>query len=101
MRGLARCGLQWKNGYSSFNSYRKDKFMNILETIKTQREKLDAKVDAAIAERDAFIASISDAAGHIETRNRRGRQPMSQAQRKKLSQAKKQYWANRKKTAKK
>jgi hypothetical protein len=75
--------------------------MNILETIKAQREKLDAKVNAAIAERDTFIASISDAAGQIETGKRRGRHPMSAAQKRKLSQAKKQYWANRKKNAKK
>lgn len=44
------------------------KIMNLLESIKAQREKLDAKVNAAIAERDAFLASISDAAGHSNNR---------------------------------
>ena len=37
--------------------------MNLLESIKSQREKLDAKENAAIAERNAFIASIGEAAG--------------------------------------
>ena len=71
--------------------------MNILQTITAQREKLDAKVNAAIAERDAFIASISHAAGQPQTTNRRSnRRPMSAAQRQKLSAAKKEYWKNRK-----
>ena len=75
--------------------------MNILQTITAQREKLDAKVNAAIAERDAFIASISDAAGQPQTNNRRGnRRPMSAAQRRKLSESKKEYWKNRKATKK-
>lgn len=72
---------------------------SVLETIKAQREKLDAKVNAAIEERNAFIASVSSTVGRIETgnRNRRSnRKPMSEAQRKKLSQAKKEYWKNRK-----
>jgi hypothetical protein len=65
--------------------------MNILETIKSQRERLDAKVNAAIAERDAFIASISTAVGQVETRNRRHR--MSAAGRKRISEAAKKRWA--------
>ena len=72
---------------------------SVLQTIKAQREKLDAKVNAAIEERNAFIASVSNTVGHIETgnRNRRSnRKPMSAAQRKKLSDSKKLYWKNRK-----
>jgi hypothetical protein len=35
--------------------------MNLLEPLKSQREKLGAKANAAIADRDAFIASLADA----------------------------------------
>ena len=40
--------------------------MNILATMTAQREKLDAKVNAAISRSGThFIASIADAAGQI------------------------------------
>jgi hypothetical protein len=45
--------------------------MNILETLKAKRARLDAVVDAAIAERDKFIACITDAVGEIPARRKR------------------------------
>jgi hypothetical protein len=35
----------------------------ILETIKAQREKLQQRVDAAVAERDSFLLSITETLG--------------------------------------
>jgi hypothetical protein len=68
--------------------------MNLLESIKAQREKLDAKVNAAIAERDQFIESISETLGqNSHTRQRR----MSAAGRKRISEAAKKRWAAAKK----
>lgn len=67
--------------------------MNLLESIKAQREKLDAKVNAAIAERDAFIASIGEAAGQSHNGTRKHR--MSAAGRRRISEAAKKRWAER------
>jgi hypothetical protein len=67
--------------------------MNILQTITAQREKLDAKVNAAIAERDEFIESISESLG---TTGRKS----SKAKNRKLQLAAKRRWAEKKKAGK-
>jgi hypothetical protein len=76
--------------------------MNLLESIKSQREKLDAKVDAAIEERNQFVEQIARTVGGVtppgnrRSNRRSNRRPMSEAQRRKLSESKKKYWQNRK-----
>ncbi len=70
--------------------------MNLVESIRVQREKLDAAVLAAEQQRDEFIQSISETLGRTEHSGKRGRRKMSETQRRKLSQAKKKYWNNRK-----
>jgi hypothetical protein len=67
--------------------------MNILQTITTQRAKLDAKVNAAIAERDAFIESISELLGASGRKSRK-------AKNRKLSLAAKRRWKEKKKAGK-
>jgi hypothetical protein len=57
--------------------------MNILQTITAQREKLDGRVNAAIAERDAFIGRKS-----------------SKGKNRKLQLAAKRRWAEKKKAGK-
>ncbi|MBZ5525556.1 MAG: hypothetical protein LAP21_25315 [Acidobacteriia bacterium] len=74
--------------------------MNILETIKAEREKLDTKVNAAIAERDAFIASIADVTGQPTRRHRSNRRVMSAAAKRKQSEAIKKRWAAAKRAGK-
>ena len=68
--------------------------MNILETIKAQREKLDAKVNTAIAERDEFIESISQTLGSTS-----GHKP-TKTKNRKLQLAAKRRWAAKKKAGK-
>jgi hypothetical protein len=68
--------------------------MNILETIKAQREKLDAKVNAAIAERDTFIESISETLGSTSGRK------ATKTKNRKLQLAAKRRWAAKKKAGK-
>ena len=67
--------------------------MNILQTITAQREKLDAKVNAAIAERDEFIESISESLGTIGRKS-------GKAKNRKLQLAAKRRWAEKKKAGK-
>ena len=76
--------------------------MNLLESIKSQREKLDVKVDAAIEERNQFVEQIARTVGGMTppSNRRSNRRPMSAAQRRKLSESKKEYWKNRKTTKK-
>jgi hypothetical protein len=72
--------------------------MNLLESIKSQREKLDAKVEAAIEERNQFVEQIARTVGGVTPpgNRRSNRRPMSATQRQKLSESKKKYWQNRK-----
>ncbi len=72
--------------------------MNLLESIKLQREKLDAKVHAAIEERNQFVEQIARTVGGVTppSNRRNNRRPMSEAQRRKLSESKKKYWQTRK-----
>jgi hypothetical protein len=75
-----------------------NKIMNLIESIKSQREKLDAAVRDAEEKRNQFVELIARTVGGMTpSGNRRSnRRPMSEAQRRKLSESKKKYWQSRK-----
>lgn len=73
--------------------------MNLIESLKAQRGKLDAKVNAAIEERNLFVEQVARNVGGMTPTNHnthRRRKPMSEEQKRRLSISKKRFWAERK-----